>query len=96
MTKISEKEFAKLCLGIKEDRETIIKHNPIGTEEETLLWMLASVLHSFLSLKENETPCFPGTPTADVYRDAIHFIVKDRKSDDFDEAKYLKELVAVN
>ena len=60
MTKISEKEFARLCEGIYEDREKIWKHNPIGAIDETLLWMLLSVLNSYLSLSEIETPCFTG------------------------------------
>ena len=94
MTKITEKEFAKICTGIYEDREIIRKHNPIGeTMEETLLWMLMSCLHSYLSLTEIETPCFNGTPTVETYRDAILFILKDRKTDDFDEQKYLEKLV---
>jgi len=92
MTKISEKEFANICSGISKDREIIFKHNPIGTEEETLLWMLVSCLHSYLSLTDIETPCFSGTPTAKTYRDAILFILKNRKSEDFDEQKYLNEL----
>jgi len=98
MTKISEKEFERICRGINDDRDIIIKHNPIGTEEEILLWMLTSVLHSYLSLNEQETPCFPGTPNADVYREAISFILKDRKTEEFDEAQHLtvleKEIVA--
>lgn len=93
MTKISEKEFAKICRGIYEDRELIRKHNPIGkTMEETLLWMLMSCLHSYLSLSDVETPCFDGTPTVETYRDAIFFILKDRKEKDFDAETYLGEL----
>lgn len=93
MTKISEKEFAKICRGIYEDREIIRKHNPIGdTMEETLLWMLMSCLHSYLSLTEIETPCFNGTPNVETYRDAVLFILKDRKAKDFDANKYLSEL----
>lgn len=93
MTKISEKEFAKISRGIYEDRKVIRKHNPIGeTMEETLLWMLMSCLHSYLSLSEVETPCFNGTPTAEIYRDAILFMLKDRKTEDFDAEKYLDEL----
>ena len=93
MTKISEKEFAKICAGIYQDRDIIRKHNPIGeTKAETLLWMLMSCLHSYLSLTELETPCFSGTPTVDTYRDAILFILKDKKSEDFNEKQYLDEL----
>lgn len=92
MTKISEKEFAKICHGIYEDREVIWKHNPIGTHEEILLWMLTSCLHSYLSLSEIETPCFSGKPNAETYREAISFILKNKKSDNFDETKYLEKM----
>jgi hypothetical protein len=92
MTTISEAEFARIVAGIKQDRADIIKHNPIGTPEETLLWMLLSCLISFLNLTEIETPCFTGTPTAQTYRDAILFVLRDRKETDFDTEKYLDEL----
>jgi len=92
MNTISESEFGKICRDIYQDREIICKHNPIGSQEETLLWMLLSVLFSYLSLKENETPCFNGKPNADTYRDAILFVLKNRKEDVFDEQKYLEEL----
>lgn len=92
MTKISEAEFARIVAGIYEDRADIIKHNPIGTPQETLLWMLLSCLISFLSLSEIETPCFTGTPTADTYREAILFVLRERKSEDFDAEKYLEVL----
>jgi hypothetical protein len=93
MTKISEKEFARICAGIDEDRESICRHNPIGTPEETLLWMLLSVLVSYLSLSEIETPCFKGKPTAETYRQAILFILRDRKTEDFDAEEYLAQLL---
>jgi hypothetical protein len=93
MNKISEQEFARICKGIYEDRETICKHNPIGTREETLLWMLTSCLTSYLSLSEMETPCFTGMPTAEAYRTAILFVLKDRKTDDFVAEKHLDELI---
>jgi hypothetical protein len=92
MTKISEAEFARICEGIYEDRDKIYKHNPIGTQEETLLWMLLSVLISYLSLSEIETPCFNGMPTADTYREAIQFVLKNRMKDNFDIEKYLDRL----
>lgn len=93
MTKISEKEFARICDGIYEDRESIFRHNPIGTREETLLWMLLSVLVSYLSLSEIETPCFTGgKPTAETYRQAILFVLRDRKTGDFDVQEYLVKL----
>jgi hypothetical protein len=92
MTKISEEEFVRICAGIREDGESIHRHNPLGTREETLLWMLLSVLVSYLSLSEIETPCFTGKPTADTYRQAILFVLSDRKTEDFDAEKYLVQL----
>ena len=92
VSKISEAEFAKICKGIDEDREIIIKHNPIGSDEEILLWMLLSILISYLSLDENEIPCFPNSTSIDTYRQAISFILKDRKTEDFEVEKYLEKL----
>jgi hypothetical protein len=92
VTKISEKEFARICAGISEDREIIIKHNPIGSEEEILLWMLLSILISYLSLEESEIPCFPNSTGAETYRQAILFILRDRKTEDFSTEKYLENL----
>lgn len=92
MTKISEKEFVRLCDGIREDRETIIKHNPIGSDEEILLWMLLSVLISYLSLDEKEIPCFPSSTSLETYRQAILFTLAERKIEDFDVEKYLRNL----
>jgi ssDNA-specific exonuclease RecJ len=96
MTRISEDEFARICRGISEDRATIYRHNPIGTEEETLLWMLLSVLTIYLSLSEIETPCFNGMPTAETYREAITFILRERKTGEFDVEKYLDEMTKGN
>ena len=93
MTRISEQEFSRICRGVFEDREIIIKHNPIGTPEETLLWMLLSILISYLSLSEIETPCFTGMPTAETYRQAILFILTDRKKEEFDAESYLDDLI---
>ena len=93
MTKITEQEFARICRGIFEDRETIIKHNPIGSDAEILLWMLLSVLISYLSLSEIETPCFTGMPTAETYRQAILFVLNDRQADEFDAELYLDGLI---
>lgn len=90
---INEAEFRKICEGIYEDREIIYKYNPIGTREETLFWMLLSCLISYLSLSELETPCFTGKPDAETYRKAILFILKDRKSGNFEAEKYLNELI---
>lgn len=89
MTKISEQEFARICEGIYEDRRIIQKHNPIGSPDEILLWMLLSCLVSYLNLSDLETPCFTGKPNAETYREAILFILKDRKMQNFDEKKYL-------
>lgn len=90
---ISEAEFRKICMGIYEDRSIIYKHNPLGSQEETLLWMLLSCLISYLSLSEIETPCFTGKPDAETYRKAILFILKDTKSENFETEKYLNELI---
>ena len=92
MTSISEAEFARICHGIIEDRETIIKHNPIGPPDEILLWMLLSCLISYLNLAEIETPCFSGKSDAKMYRDAITFVLNERRSDNFDPVKYLDKL----
>lgn len=89
MTKITENEFARIVDGISEDRDIIIKHNPLGAESEILLWMLLSCLISYLNLTELEIPCFTGKPDANTYRDAIQFVLKDRRTTDFDIAKYL-------
>jgi len=90
---MSEMEFARICKDINEDRETICRHNPIGTREETLLWMLLSCLISYLSLSEIETPCFTGMPTAETYRSAILFVIKNRKTEAFDAENYLDKLI---
>ena len=92
MRKISENEFARICRGIYEERESICKHNPIGTPDEILLWMLLGCLSSYLSLSEIETPCFNGKPDADTYRNAILFVLRNRKENDFDTGVYLEEL----
>jgi len=92
MTSISEPEFARIVNGIIEDRESIIRHNPIGTDEETLLWMLLAVLTSYLNLDENEMPCFNGKPDAKAYREAVRFVIVARKSAPFDEEGYLDAL----
>lgn len=88
MTKISEAEFKRICDGIYEDRKSIIKHNPIGPGEEILLWMLLSCLISYLNLSDLETPCFTGKPNADTYREAITFVLRDRRTKDFELTKY--------
>ncbi|HUR97496.1 MAG TPA: hypothetical protein VMZ26_05440 [Pyrinomonadaceae bacterium] len=92
MGTISESEFRRIADGIFDDRELIIKHNPIGTREETLLWMLLSCLVAYLSLSDSDTPCFTGRPDAATYRDAIRFILRDRRTDDFDVEPGLAKL----
>ncbi len=94
MTKISEAEFARICDGIRDDRESIIKHNPLGTSEEILLWMLLSCMISYLNLAEIETPCFSGKPNAATYRNAIQFVLKDRMLGDFETLVYMERLTS--
>lgn len=96
VVKITETEFARICEGIIEDRGSIIKHNPIGTPEEILLWMLLSCLISYLNLTEIETPCFTGKPDAETYRDAIRFVLEERRTDYFDIDKYLDRMTNEN
>ena len=92
MTRISEAELSRLVEGIIEDKESIIRNNPIGTPGETLLWMLLSSLVVYLSLDEIETPCFTGRPDAKTYREAIEFVLRDRMSVKFDAAPLLDKL----
>ena len=92
-TTITEHEFARICGGIQEDSDAILKHNPIGSRDETLLWMLLSCLVSYLSLGENETPCFTGRPSAGTYRDAIIFVLKERRGADFEVEPHLDRLL---
>ena len=94
MALLSEKEFAYLIDGIISDRDAIIRHNPIGSPEETLLWMLMSCLVSYVSLEPTDTPCFTGRPDAETYRKAILHILSRRKTDDFDPEPYLDKLLA--
>ena len=92
MTTITKSEFSRICRQIEDDREIIIRSNPIGTREEILLWMLLGVLGSYLNLSESDTPCFNGRPNADTYRDAIRFILNDRMADDFEPDEFLMRL----
>lgn len=92
MTKISEAEFARIVVGLIEDRESIIKHNPIGTDDEILLWMLLACLTSYLNLEEKEMPCFAGKPDAETYRNALGFVLKNRVVEAFDIDSYLEVL----
>lgn len=95
MVMITESRFKKICGGIREDREVIIKHNPIGTPDETLLWMLLGCLIAYFSLTDAETPCFTGTPDADAYRDAINFVLEKRREGDFDAGRYIDEMLLI-
>jgi hypothetical protein len=81
--KISEQELQKLCDDIRNDREEIVKHNPIGSHQEILLWMLLNCLVVYLSLADNEMPCFRGKPDAETYRAAILSILTNRQLGDF-------------
>ena len=93
MSCISETKFAEICEGIRADRDLIIKHNPIGTDEEVLLWMLLSCLISFLSLSDQETPCFTGVPDANTYRDAILFVLNGRRENSFDPEPHIYRML---
>jgi hypothetical protein len=92
MTAISEPELKRIVDGIFDDRESIHKHNPIGSVDEVLLWMLLSCLVSYLSLEATETPCFTGRPDAETYREAVRFVLRGRLASDFDPEPYLAKL----
>jgi hypothetical protein len=92
---ISEAELDRISAGIFDDRESIVKHNPIGTPDEVLLWMLLSCLVSYLSIPEIDTPCFTGKPDARTYADAIRFVLRNRKNGSFDEGVYIDRLLSV-
>ena len=93
MNRITEREFARICEGINRDGALIVKHNPIGTREEILLWMLLCCLNSYLSLTEIETPCFTGMPDAETYRNAVTFVLQDRRIENFTVEKYLDAMI---
>jgi len=93
MTEITAAEFRRIVDGILDDRASIVRHNPIGSEEETLLWMLMSSLVVYLSLNEMETPCFTGRPDAKTYKDAIELILRDRKADEFNAGPLIDKLL---
>lgn len=92
MAGITKSEFIRIVDGIVEDRESIYKHNPIGSEEETLLWMLMSCLINYLGLTDNEIPCFPGATTSDTYRQAISFILREAGDGAFEVDSQLDRL----
>lgn len=93
MTTITATELDRICAGIYEDRDLIIKHNPLGSNAEILLWMLLNSLNSYLSLSENESPCFNGRPDEKTYRDAILFVLRGRTVNNFDPVPYLDKLI---
>lgn len=92
MNTISEKEFARICEGIAEDKDLIVRHNPVGSEAEILLWMLLNCLSSYLSLQDIEMPCFTGVPDENTYTEAIKFVLRERTEGDFDPDKYIDKL----
>lgn len=94
MACISETRFAEICSGIRDDRAAIIKHNPIGTDDEVLLWMLLSCLVTYLSLSDEQAPCFTGRPDAKTYRDAILFVLKGRCENGFDPEPHVDRMLA--
>lgn len=94
MACITEAKFAEICEGIHIDRQSIVLHNPIGTEEEVLLWMLLSCLVTYLSLSDNETPCFTGMPDADTYRTAIRFVLNGRREAEFDAEPHIEKMLS--
>ena len=92
MTKISRFELEGIISDIFNDRESIIRHNPVGSPGEVLLWMLLCSLVVYLNLSEIETPCFTGRPDAATYRTAIEFVLKDRLTEKFDVGELLDKL----
>jgi hypothetical protein len=95
MHKITEAELDRISSGILQDREAIIRHNPIGPRGEILVWMLLSCLVSYLSIPDAETPCFTGRPDAATYAEAIRFVLRSRKDEPFDEKPYIERLLSV-
>lgn len=95
MVLITEARFRTICEGIREDREVILRHNPIGTPEETLLWMLLGCLTAYFGLTDAETPCFTGTPDVDAYRDALEFVLRKRRDADFSAERYIDEMLEI-
>jgi hypothetical protein len=54
--------------------------------------MLLSCLVSYLNLTDAETPCFPGKPSAETYREAVLFVLQKRMEKAFDPAPCIDEL----
>lgn len=92
MTKISENEFARICEQIYLDRDQIYEFNPNVAHEEVLLWMLLACLINYLNLSDAETPCFPGAPGAEIYRQAIHHVLQKRLITPFEIDEHLNKL----
>ena len=92
MYRISSAEFERIVCGIEEDRDVIVRSNPIGSRGEIMLWMLLGCLVSYLGLDETETPCFPGRPSEETYAEAISFVLNGRKSEEFDETAHIERL----
>jgi hypothetical protein len=90
---ITEAQFAQIVVTLKADRDSIVKHNPIGSDEEVMLWMLLNSLVLYLSLSEMETPCFTGRPDEHTYRQAISHILAERRAEPFDIDAYLDNLL---
>ena len=93
MKQISESEFARLAEGVGDDADTIFRHNPIGTRPETLLWMLVGVLTMYLDLSDAEMPCFPNTPTAETYAEAVRYVVRRYAVRPFDPEPYIGKMI---
>jgi hypothetical protein len=94
MSCISESKFTEICAGIRGDRDLIIKYNPIGSDDEILLWMLLSVLVTYLSLSDVETPCFTDKPNGSTYREAILFVLRGRLEHAFDPEPHIDRMLA--
>ena len=95
MVTITESELRRICVGLKGDREKIVRFNPIGTPDETMLWMLLSCLISYLSISDDEAPCFTGVPDETTYRNAIGFVLRDRRESDFAVDPILDDLLEI-
>ena len=95
MAAISEQEFGRIVEQIWLDREKIYQFNVNAPHNEVLLWMLLSCLISYLNLSDAETPCFPGAPTAETYRQAILHVLRERQESPFAPDKYLNILMTV-
>ena len=96
MASITKAELDRICRGIREDRDVLIRHNPIGTDDEILLWSLMGCLISYLSVPEDQVPCFPGRPDAATYRRAILYILEGRREGAFDPEPAIDAMLEVS